>query len=46
MTGYGRESTTSGDVEVTAEVKSLNHRYLEMNVRLSSNMDIWELKRS
>jgi uncharacterized protein (TIGR00255 family) len=42
MTGYGRESTTSGDVEVTAEVKSLNHRYLEMNVRLSSNLSFLE----
>ncbi|NIS74659.1 MAG: YicC family protein [Deltaproteobacteria bacterium] len=42
MTGYGRGSTTSGDVEVTAEVKSLNHRYLEMNVRLSSSLSFLE----
>jgi uncharacterized protein (TIGR00255 family) len=42
MTGYGRGSTTSGDVEVAAEVKSLNHRYLEMNVRLSSSLSFLE----
>lgn len=42
MTGYGRGSTTSGDVEVTVEVKSLNHRYLEMSIRLSSSLSFLE----
>lgn len=35
MTGYGRSSSVSGDVEVTVEVKTLNHRYLEISPRIS-----------
>lgn len=34
MTGFGRGHASSGEVEVVAEVKSVNHRYLDMSVRL------------
>jgi len=34
MTGFGRGQASSGDVEVAAEVKSVNHRYLDVSVRL------------
>jgi uncharacterized protein (TIGR00255 family) len=37
MTGYGRGTSSSGDVAVTVEVRTLNHRYLEIAIRLSSN---------
>lgn len=35
MTGYGRGTSAAGDVEVTVEARTLNHRYLEINLRLS-----------
>lgn len=34
MTGYGRSVKTSGGVEVTVEIKSVNHRYFEYSSRL------------
>ncbi len=37
MTGFGRSTRSSGDVHVTIEVRTLNHRYLEVGVRLSSS---------
>lgn len=36
MTGYGRSTISSDDIAVTVEVRTLNHRYLEVSVRLSS----------
>jgi len=34
MTGYGRASRMEGGYSVTAEVRSVNHRYFDCNVRL------------
>ena len=34
MTGYGAIGETRGDFSMSVEVKSVNHRYLEMKVRL------------
>jgi uncharacterized protein (TIGR00255 family) len=34
MTGYGQASRAFNDYQIQVEVKSVNHRYLEMNIRL------------
>ena len=34
MTGFGRASADVGGVTVTVEIKSVNHRYLELNARI------------
>ncbi len=35
MTGYGRNEAEIGSFKITAEMKAVNHRYFEANVRLS-----------
>ncbi len=34
MTGFGRSSLAEGDLHVLVEIRTLNHRYLEVNVRI------------
>ena len=38
MTGYGRASATGAGKKVTVEIKSVNHRYSEVVVRLPKNL--------
>ena len=35
MTGYGTGSCGNGDVTVTAEVRTVNHRFLDLHVRIT-----------
>jgi len=44
MTGYGRAEVVRGGRKITAEIKSLNHRYLEVTVRLPSVLSAQELE--
>ena len=34
MTGYGSATVQSNDRELTAEIKSVNHRFLDLNIKL------------
>ena len=34
MTGFGRYEVSSGDRKVTIEMKSVNHRYLDVNIKM------------
>ena len=34
MTGFGRFEVSEGDRKVTVEIKSVNHRYLELGIKL------------
>ena len=34
MTGYGREKNLSGDYEISVEIKSVNNRYFDANIRV------------
>lgn len=34
MTGYGRSQKTINDMNITVEMKSVNHRYFELNARV------------
>lgn len=38
MTGYGQASTELGDARVTVELRSLNHRYADLRLRLPAEL--------
>jgi len=42
MTGFGVASSTSAGVEITVEVRALNHRYLRINVHLPEVLTRYE----
>ncbi|WP_369902969.1 YicC/YloC family endoribonuclease [Bacillus manliponensis] len=44
MTGFGRAKMESDGFQITVEMKSVNHRFLEMNVRLPKQMMMFEDK--
>lgn len=44
MTGYGRATARTERYEITAEVHSVNHRYLETSVRLPRSFSYLEGK--
>ena len=44
MTGYGRSEAEVGVFKVTAEMKAVNHRYFEANVRISRGYAFLEEK--
>ncbi|NLK00354.1 MAG: YicC family protein [Clostridia bacterium] len=44
MTGYGRAEASYDDIKAAVEVKSVNHRYLEVTVRLPGRFSILEDK--
>ncbi len=43
MTGFGRGEAHGEDVSVTAEVRSVNHRFLDIHVRCPSKFLSWEM---
>ncbi len=42
MTGYGRSEARGGRVAVVAEARSLNHRFLEINIKVSRGLTSYE----
>jgi uncharacterized protein (TIGR00255 family) len=42
MTGFGRASAEIEGIKFTVEVKTLNHRYLDINIRLPRNVSFLE----
>lgn len=44
MTGYGRGESRAGDLSVTAEVRSVNHRFLDLHVRCPARYMGWEVR--
>ncbi len=44
MTGYGRGEAQGEDVLVTADVRSVNHRFLDIHVRCPSKFLSWETR--
>lgn len=42
MTGFGRFEVSSGDRKVTVEMKSVNHRYLELGIKLPRKLNFLE----
>ncbi len=44
MTGFGRGEAHGDDVSVVAEVRSVNHRFLDIHVRCPSKFLSWEMR--
>ena len=42
MTGYGQAEAARNDIKVSAELKSVNNRYLDVNVRLPRSLNAFE----
>lgn len=42
MTGFGRFEVTDGDRKVTVEMKSVNHRYLELGIKIPRKLNFLE----
>ncbi|MFQ5865410.1 MAG: YicC/YloC family endoribonuclease [bacterium] len=42
MTGFGRGEVKENDIEVSVEVRSLNHRFLEIDIRAPKNLANFE----
>ena len=42
MTGFGRAEVSFGQKKFTVEVKSVNHRYLDMNIRIPKRFNAYE----
>jgi len=44
MTGFGRAKVENDTFQITVEMKSVNHRFLEMSIRLPKQMMVFEDK--
>lgn len=42
MTGFGRGEASNGQQKITIEMKSVNHRYLDANIRLPRKLNAFE----
>lgn len=42
MTGFGRGASERGDLSVTVEIRSVNHRYRDMVLRVPRTMQVYE----
>lgn len=42
MTGFGRGESSSGDRKITVEMKSVNHRYLDVNIKMPKKLNFFE----
>ena len=42
MTGYGKETSRQGDWEMTVELRAVNHRFLDLSMRLGRSLTFLE----
>ena len=42
MTGYGKYEAENEDARLTVEIKSVNHRYCDISIRLPKNLNAFE----
>ena len=42
MTGFGRCEVTKGERKITVEMKSVNHRYLDVNIKMPKKLNFFE----
>ena len=42
MTGFGRCENHQGDRKFTVEMKSVNHRYFDSNIKMPKKLSIFE----
>ncbi len=44
MTGFGRGEVLHEDIRITVEMKAVNHRYFDVNIRMPRNLNVFEAK--
>ncbi len=42
MTGFGRSEKTDGKRKIIVEIKSVNHRYLDTNIKIPKKLNFFE----
>lgn len=42
MTGFGRAEVMEGNRKFTVEMKSVNHRYLDINIKMPKKISFFE----
>ena len=42
MTGFGRGEVTEGSRKVTVELKSVNHRYLDVSIKMPKKLNFFD----
>ena len=42
MTGFGRAEAVSKERKVSVELKSVNHRYLDLNIKMPKRLSYFE----
>ena len=42
MTGFGRYELSEGERKITVEMKAVNHRYLDVNIRMPKKLNFFE----
>jgi len=42
MTGFGRSEVVENDRKITVEMKSVNHRYLDVNIKMPKKLNFFE----
>ena len=42
MTGFGRHEVCNEDYKITAEIKAVNHRYLDLNIKMPKKLNMFE----
>ena len=42
MTGFGRAEVITSERKITVELKSVNHRYLDMNIKMPKKLSFFE----
>ncbi len=42
MTGFGRSEIAEGERKITVEMKSVNHRYLDVNIKMPKKLNFFE----
>ena len=44
MTGFGRCETAENNRKFTVEMKSVNHRYLDVNIKMPKKLNFFNLR--
>ena len=42
MTGFGRCEVTEGQWKITVEIKAVNHRYLDLNLKVPKKLGMFD----
>ena len=44
MTGFGRAETVTDDYRILVEIKSVNHRYLDLSIKMPRRFNCFEAR--